>query len=56
MVAADGGIFSFGAPFYGSLGGQTLSSPIRAMAPSVDGAGYYLLAADGTVSRFGDAP
>ena len=33
LVAADGGIFAFGdAPFYGSMGGQTLNQPIVGMA------------------------
>jgi hypothetical protein len=56
MVAADGGIFSFGAPFYGSLGGLSLSAPIRSMAPSLDGNGYYLVGTDGALYAFGDAP
>jgi len=32
LVAADGGIFSFHTPFYGSTGGTTLRQPIVAMA------------------------
>ena len=32
LSAADGGVFAFGAPFLGSLGGNTLSGPIVAMA------------------------
>ncbi|HUY64003.1 MAG TPA: protease pro-enzyme activation domain-containing protein [Acidimicrobiales bacterium] len=32
MVASDGGIFAFNAPFAGSMGGQHLSAPIVGMA------------------------
>jgi hypothetical protein len=56
MVAADGGIFSFGAPFFGSLGASPPSTPVIAMAPSVDGNGYYLLSSGGGIYAFGDAP
>jgi len=30
-VASDGGIFSFGAPFLGSMGGKPLNQPIVGM-------------------------
>jgi hypothetical protein len=56
MVASDGGIFSFGAPFYGSLGGVPLAAAVTSMAPSLDGDGYYLTGSDGAVYAFGDAP
>ena len=32
FVASDGGIFSFGATFFGSMGGQPLNRPIVTMA------------------------
>ena len=32
MVSSDGGIFSFNAPFVGSLGGIALTRPIVGMA------------------------
>jgi hypothetical protein len=33
LVAADGGVFSFGdAQFYGSMGGQPLNKPVVGMA------------------------
>jgi hypothetical protein len=32
LVASDGGIFSFGAPFYGSTGAMTLNKPMVGMA------------------------
>jgi hypothetical protein len=55
-VAADGGVFSFCAPFYGSMGGQRLVAPIVSMAATPDGGGYWEVAADGGVFSFGDAP
>jgi cell wall-associated NlpC family hydrolase len=55
LVAADGGVFSFCAPFYGSMGGHTLNQPIVGMAATADGKGYWLVAADGGIFTFGDA-
>jgi hypothetical protein len=56
LVAADGGVFSFGdAQFYGSMGGKPLNKPIVGIAPTRSGAGYWLVAADGGVFSFGDA-
>ena len=56
LVAADGGIFSFGdAGFYGSTGGMSLNAPIVGMAATPDGRGYWLVAADGGIFSFGDA-
>ena len=55
MVAADGGIFSFGdAAFYGSLGGAALPAPVVATTPT--GGGYWLVRSDNGVASFGDAP
>jgi Cu/Zn superoxide dismutase len=55
LVAADGGIFSFGdAVFRGSRGGQPLAKPIVGMAST--GGGYYLVASDGGIFTYGDAP
>ena len=55
-VAADGGVFTFGAArFYGSTGSIHLNSPIVAMAPAVDGTGYWLVASDGGIFSFGSA-
>ncbi|HSS11318.1 MAG TPA: serine hydrolase, partial [Acidimicrobiales bacterium] len=57
LVAADGGVFTFGdAPFLGSLGGLRLNQPIVGMAAAAGGAGYWLVAADGGVFTFGNAP
>ena len=56
LVAADGGIFSFGdAPFSGSTGGIPLSAPIVAMAPTPGRPGLLAVASDGGVFAFGDA-
>jgi len=57
MVAADGGIFSFGSfPFCGSTGGQSLNAPIVGMAMAPNTGGYWLVAADGGVFAYGGAP
>ena len=56
LVAADGGVFSFGAAgFHGSTGDLHLNQPIVGMAATPDGKGYWLVAADGGVFSFGDA-
>ncbi len=49
-------IFTFGdARFYGSTGAVHLDRPIIGMAPTPDGAGYWLFASDGGIFTFGDA-
>ncbi len=56
LVAADGGIFSFGdAAFYGSTGNIHINKPIVGMATTPDGQGYWLVASDGGIFSFGDA-
>jgi glucose/arabinose dehydrogenase len=56
LVAADGGIFTFGdAAFAGSMGGQPLNAPIVGMAAH-PGGGYWLVASDGGIFAFGGAP
>jgi N-acetylmuramoyl-L-alanine amidase len=55
LVAADGGIFSFGVPFFGSAGAVPLIAPIVSMAATSDAQGYWLAASDGGVFAFGDA-
>ena len=56
LVAADGGVFSFGdAIYYGSTGALHLNQPIVGMAATPDGKGYWLVAADGGIFTFGDA-
>jgi hypothetical protein len=56
LVAADGGIFGFHAPFEGSAGGRKLAASVVGMAATADGGGYWLIAADGGVFAYGDAP
>ena len=56
LVAADGGIFTFGdAHFYGSTGNRHLNQPIVGMAATRTGHGYWLVASDGGIFTFGDA-
>ena len=53
MVASDGGIFAFGAPALGSMGGQHLNAPIVGMAFDSATGGYYEVASDGGIFAFG---
>ena len=56
LVAADGGIFSYGdARFVGSAGSLRLNAPIVGMAATPDGGGYWLVARDGGIFSYGDA-
>jgi hypothetical protein len=55
VAAADGGVFSFVAPFDGSMGGQHLNAPIVGMATDTKTGGYWLVASDGGIFSF-DAP
>jgi len=52
-VASDGGIFNFGAPFLGSMGGQHLNQPIVGIAFDPNSGGYYEVASDGGIFNFG---
>jgi hypothetical protein len=55
LVGADGGVYSFDAPFYGSAGAIHLNSPVVGITATPDGLGYWLVAADGGVFAYGDA-
>jgi len=56
LVAADGGIFSFGTGrFLGSTGALVLNRPVVAAAAHADGGGYWLAASDGGIFSFGNA-
>jgi hypothetical protein len=52
LVASDGGIFSFHAPFFGSMGGKPLNKPIVGMASDTSTGGYYFVASDGGIFAF----
>ena len=52
LVASDGGIFSFHAPFYGSMGAKPLNKPIVGMAADPVTGGYWLVASDGGIFSF----
>ncbi len=56
LVAADGGVFSFGdARFLGSTGSLRLNQPIVGMRATPSGKGYWLVARDGGIFTFGNA-
>ena len=55
FVSSDGGIFSFNAPFFGSMGGKRLNKPIVGMASTPNGGGYWFVASDGGIFSFGNA-
>ncbi|MHB1504270.1 MAG: fibronectin type III domain-containing protein [Acidimicrobiales bacterium] len=52
LVASDGGLFSFHAPFYGSMGGIPLNKPVVGMAADPATGGYWEVAADGGIFSF----
>ena len=56
LVAADGGVFTFGGvPFYGSMGGHPLNRPVVGIAAGPNNGGYWEVASDGGIFSFGDA-
>ena len=55
LVAADGGVFTFDAPFEGSAGALGSPRPWSAWHPPRMTGGYWLVAADGGVFAYGDA-
>jgi hypothetical protein len=52
LVASDGGIFSFGAPFRGSMGGTRLDQPVAGAVAFGDG--YLMVGSAGAVYDFSD--
>jgi hypothetical protein len=54
LVASDGGVFAFDAPFRGSLGSVTLNRPVTGMVAFGDG--YLMVAEDGGLFNFSDRP
>jgi hypothetical protein len=55
MVAADGGVFSYHAPFWGSAGNIPLNAGLSGIAATANGGGYWLVAADGGIFTYGNA-
>jgi hypothetical protein len=55
LLGRDGGVFSYGVPFFGSTGGMRLNQPVVGMTPTPDGNGYWFVAEDGGVFSFGSA-
>jgi len=54
LVAADGGIFTFGdAPFSGSAGSDSLGHSVVAVAPGTTAGSYWEADADGGIPNFG---
>jgi hypothetical protein len=53
LVASDGGLFAYGSPFLGSMGGKPLNAPVVGIAvdPATDG--YWEVASDGGLFAFG---
>jgi peptidoglycan hydrolase-like protein with peptidoglycan-binding domain len=55
LVADDGGVFAYNAPFYGALAGWPLRLPVSGMVATPDGGGYWIVTEDGAVFPFGSA-
>jgi hypothetical protein len=55
LVGADGNVYRFGVPGFGSLSGTPPDRPIAGAAVTPDGNGYWLVGTDGGVFSFGDA-
>jgi hypothetical protein len=53
LVASDGGIFSFDAPFLGSTGAIDLNRPVVGMESNPQGNGYRFVASDAGIFDFG---
>ena len=52
LAAADGGIFAYDAPFYGSMGGKPLNKPVVGIAADPNTGGYWEVASDGGLFAF----
>jgi hypothetical protein len=56
LVAADGGVFTFGvARFFGSAANEAIGTSVTGIATTRDGGGYWLVAATAGVLPFGNA-
>ena len=54
LVASDGGIFAFDAPFRGSMGDRKLNKPVTGMVRFGDG--YLMVGEDGGIFNFSNQP
>jgi hypothetical protein len=54
LLGRDGGIFSFGVPFHGSVTERQAYEGAVSLEATPSGAGYYVAGADGSVFAFGD--
>ena len=55
LVGANGTLYTFGAPTFGSLVNAALHAPVVGIASTQDGLGYRFVASDGGVFCFGNA-
>ena len=55
LLARDGGVFSFGVPFHGSVADRQPYERAVSLEATSSGAGYYVAGGDGAVFAFGDA-
>ena len=55
LVGADGNVYPFGVPAFGSLNGTRPAQPLTGAAVTPAGNGYWLVGTDGGVFSFGDA-
>jgi len=55
LLARDGGVFSFGVPFHGSVPDRRSYTSAVELRATESGGGYYVAGADGAVFAFGDA-
>ena len=55
LVGADGNVYPFGVPAFGSLSGRPPAKPITGAAVTPTAGGYWLVGTDGGVFSFGDA-
>jgi len=54
LLGRDGGVFSFGVPFHGSVPDRRPYAQAVELRVTDSGAGYYVAGADGAVFAFGD--
>jgi hypothetical protein len=55
LLTRDGGVFSFGVPFHGSVPDRQPYAKAVELRATDTGAGYYVAGGDGAVFAFGDA-